>query len=115
MMQLEVNKEGMNGIVPSRRYKHGPRPGISRFKEDPEAEKWRWTRDPNGLTEAEKRTVLAAVIKVMVLTTFNNHYYRWNGVTRRQTKGAAMGLRAFGCVSRICTDIWMKEFIRKLE
>ena len=59
--------------------------------------------------------VLATIVEIMILTTFGNHFYRWEGENRQQMDGAAMGVRASGALARITMDVWMKEFRKKLN
>ena len=108
--QLQINQKGIQDIIPGRRHKNGERPGIRGAIDDPEGERWRWFKSISKYTEDDTRKVMAHVTESLVLATFKDHFYRWDGQTRRHTKRGAMGLRAYGSLSRVCMDSWMEEF-----
>ena len=57
---------------------------------------------------------MAAVLHVMVRTTFETHIYECEGVIYSQGDGCPTGLRPSGPISRIVMDFWVKE-IKSIE
>ena len=53
---------------------------------------------------------MASVTEIMVTATFKHHFYKWDGVIRQQKKGAAMGVRASGSLSKVCMDQWIEDY-----
>ena len=75
----EINARRLNTVVPVRRYKFGQRPTISRIMDDEKGERWRWCKNPDKYNPTEKRLIMAHVVETMVIATFNDHFYRWDG------------------------------------
>ena len=92
--QEELCRRRVNHLIPVRRKRGGNRPGITGFMDAPTGDIWKWVRDPEQYSPDEKKQVMAEVVRTMVMATFNNHYYKWDGSTKRQERGAAMDLRA---------------------
>ena len=83
--------------------------------DDEKGDRWKWGRNVDGFTEEEKKIIMGHVVETMVMATFKNHFYKWDGQVRRQKKGAAMGVRASGSLARVCMDRWIRLFREKLE
>ena len=54
-------------------------------------------------------------MEILVLVTFQNHFYRWGDTIYRQTKGAPIGLRAAQSLARVVMDFWLKEARKRLK
>ena len=84
--QAEINRRGLSRLVPTRRFKYGSRPQISRVMDDEKGDRWKWGRNVDSFSEEEKRTIMGHVVETMVMATFKNHFYKWDGQVRRQRK-----------------------------
>ena len=58
---------------------------------------------------------MSHVVEEMVLATFKDHFYRWDGEVYRQEQGVAMGMRASGALARWCLDDWAQKFRKLLQ
>ena len=77
-------------VLPRRTSRGGVRPGVTSFPENEE----HWYFPPMSMTEAEKRMVVAMVVKVGILVMMNTHVYSWNGHSYLQRAGGPIGLRS---------------------
>ena len=97
-------------VLPRRRHSPGSRPGIT--GEDPLAkdsgcqDQWEFPALGNGLTDVEKRLVVAKVMKTSVLAIFKTHTYSFGGKYFHQTKGGPIGLRSTCCIARLVMLWW---------
>ena len=66
------------------------------------------------MTDIEKR-ILAKTLEIGVKQIMKNHLYQFNGITYRQGKGGAIGLRLTGTVARIIMDRWAIRMTSDLE
>ena len=107
-------------VLPTRRYDHGTRPGIS--GEDPlgpevgSQDQWKFPnlkRKP--LTEQEKKMVVAEVLRKSVLAIFKTHTYRFAEKFYLQRKGGPIGLRSTCCIARIVMVWWDEELLEVLK
>ena len=62
----------------------GVRPGITSSPDNEE----HWYFPPMGLTDHEKRMIIAMVVMVRILVMMNTHVYSWNGFSYLQKSGA---------------------------
>ena len=92
-------------VLPRRRCVNGTRPGIT--GEDPlnkdtgNQDQWEFPPMGNGLTEQEKKLVMAKVMKTAVLAIFKTHTYSIAERFYLQQKGGPIGLRLTSCVARL--------------
>ena len=69
---------------------------------------------------AEKKQMLGKAVEIAVRVVMSNHVYKFNGVTRKQSEGGAIGLRLTGAVA-LCVMVWwdrqlsMKLTVLKIE
>ena len=58
--------------------------------------------------------MMGKVTETLVKVILENHFYKWNGNIKKQTEGAAMGVRASGSLARVSMDQWSTEFKQRL-
>ena len=76
--EQECRMGPLRRILPRRRHSPGSRPGIT--GEDPmskDQDQWDFPSFWNGLTEHEKKLVLAKVMKTSVIAIFKTHIFIW--------------------------------------
>ena len=106
-------------VLPRRRYNHGSRPGIT--GEDPlgpdtgSQDQWKFPPMKNGLTELEKRVVIATVMQKSVLAIFKTHTYQFDSKYYLQKKGGPIGLRSTCCVARLVMMWWDEKFLEVVQ
>ena len=69
----------------------------------------------NGLTELEKRLVMAKVMKTAVLALFKTHTYSFGEKFFLQMKGGPIGLRSTCCIARLVMLWWDDQLTVALE
>ena len=75
----------------------------------------KWIFPKVGLTELEKRTIIATVVQIGVLVMFNTHIYQFANKYYLQKKGGPIGLRATCAVARLTMLAWDKRWLAVLE
>ena len=55
------------------------------------------------------------MVEIAVKTTFRTNYYKWSCGIYKQMAGGPIGLRASSSIAKLCMEIWLGEFRRKLE
>ena len=103
-------------VLPVRRFVNGVRPGISgedpMSKDSGSQDQWKFPPiGKNGLTKAEKKMILAEVMKKAVLAIFKTHTYKFARKFYLQRKGGPIGLRSTCCAARIVMMWWDGEFL----
>ena len=68
-----------------------------------------------NLAEAEKRMVVAMVVKVGLLTMTNTHMYSWNGDSYLQKAGGPIGLRSTCAVASVVMNEWDARWLSLCE
>ena len=106
-------------VLPRRRFVPGTRPGIT--GEDPLGresggqDQLEFPPLKNGLTELEKRLVMAKVMKTAVLALFKTHTYSFGEKFFLQMKGGPIGLRSTCCIARLVMLWWDDQLTVALE
>ena len=75
----------------------------------------KWSKSPEKFTDQEKRLLFSKVIEIMVLATFDSHFYKWAGSIYKQKAGGPIGLRASGVVPKVTMELWLIEMRVKME
>ena len=109
----DVAQSKIRHLLPVRKHKKGPRPGIVSVDKEEECSKWILRQ--NQLTEVEKKQILAEVVYIAVKTVFKNHLYQFEGVVRIQRQGGAIGGELTQIVARVVMDKWMEMFKEKMK
>ena len=91
----------------------GSTKSVTSNEEKTNRSKWAPT-DMSGLSDKDKRKILAKIIKISIKTVFKNHMYKFKGRTYRQSAGGAIGLRLTSIVARVIMDNWAMLFLQKL-
>ena len=98
-------------VLPRRTSRGGVRPGVTSSPENEE----HWYFPPMSMTEAEKRMVVAMVVKVGILVMMNTHVYSWNGHSYLQRAGGPIGLRSTCAVARVVMNEWDVRWLTLCE
>ena len=69
----------------------------------------------NGLTDKEKRMIVAQVIQKSVLAIFKTHTYTFAKKYFLQKRGGPIGLRSTCCVARLVMMWWDREFLEVIQ
>ena len=104
--QVDVYTSGLDGIIPYKRFKNGPWPGIDNINKNSKNIR-KWLNEPEKNSEAEKRKILGKVVEIAVKCTFETNFYQREGCLYRKKKGGAIGLKATGTIARIAMEDWM--------
>ena len=114
--EKEIKEAGLSGIIPSRKYKIGRKPGKTtpeiNFRNNKEGSKF---QDVRKLNDREHRLLVARVVEIGVLQVVRNHLYSWKDEVWMQKLGVPTGLRLSGIIGRITMDAWMRDMRRLLE
>ena len=78
-------------------------------------EQWKFPFLQNGLTELEKKMVVATVVQKNVLALFKTHTYSFSNKYFLQLKGGPIGLRSTCCVARLIMLWWDEKFLEAVE
>ena len=114
----EQMDKGVREGCPTRRHRRGPRPNITGCgtteKEEDRHRPWLFPNQAN-VTEDLKRRMLVEAMRVVLKTLLETHTYDFAGVTRRQTKGGAIGMELTGVLAQIFMVWWDRQFTLKLS
>ena len=107
-------------VVPLRRYRFGPKPGIkSQEAQEPDnrnEDSSLWVFRSKDPTEEEKRRMIGALLEISIAASFNLHLYSFGGECYLQLGGGPIGSRLTMAVSKIVMLVWgrqVKEAIRR--
>ena len=89
-------------VLPRRTSKGGTRPGVTASPENEE----NWSFPEVELTKQEKRTIIATVVQIGVLTMMNTHVYEFNAEIFLQRVGGPIGLRSTCAEARVTMSHW---------
>ena len=110
--QGEVYTSELDGIIPHRRFKNGPTPGIDNVNKNSK-NSWKLPKDPEKYSIKEKKKILGKVFVIAVKCTFETNFYQWEGHLYIKKKGVAIGLKATGTIARIAMKDSIRNFKRK--
>ena len=77
--------------------------------------RWKWPKDPQKYSEEEKRRIMGKLVEILIKTTFQTHFYKWNRKIFKQREGGPIGLRASGTVAKLIMELWLREVRKRLE
>ena len=66
-------------------------------------------------TEQEKRNILVKCIEIMIISSLENHVYKFGDQIRKQSKGGPIGLALTGEIAECYMINWDKEFLERLK
>ena len=114
----ELSEKGVHTGCPKRRFPNGPRPNITgcgmREKEEDRHRSWVFPDLANVTTNLQRRMLVEAM-RVVLKTLMETHTYEFAGVTRRQTRGGAIGMELTGVLAQVYMVWWDRQFTIKLE
>ena len=136
--RAEIYNVGLSRVVPIRRFKRGPTPGLTNpeltkrnlskageaqlekdisngKKAEVEHTTSVWRDIPKDMSDLEKRTLIAMAMKVGVMEIMGNHMFEFGGQTFLQSDGGSIGLRLTGAISRVVMDKWANKLKGKME
>ena len=95
MTQQEIDNEGLKEVVHSRRFKAGARPGltckaITAGQASRQSDR-SWVAPVRAPDRAEKMRMVGCLIRTACRLVMTNHFYTFDNVIRRQTRGGAIG------------------------
>ena len=118
----EVNDLGLKDLVSTRIKKGGRNPGMTTaevmgklFREEGEETPSLFHPPQRSPTPAEKKIILAQVIRIATLAVLNNHTYQFNEETRLQAEGSPIGLELAGAMARVVMLWWDQQFMKKIS
>ena len=118
----EIEQEGLTHVVHQRRYKTGARPGLtckavvggpSQRLEDKA-----WIKPGRKPGRRQKRKMLGCVLRSACRLVMQNHFYSYDNVIRKQTKGGAIGNKLTEKLGRLLMkrhDKKYKHLLTKLD
>ena len=112
--QLEAND--ISQYCPKRKHNRGQPPTITGGAMNKKAEKryepWTFPNTPPDKDTTKK--MLSEAIKIAIKYIMDKHVYEFDGTTRQQTKGGAIGLELTGELANIFMTWWDKELNKRL-
>ena len=78
-------------------------------KEDP------FSKPVRNPTSVEKRNMLSKSVEIMIITSLENHVYKFGNEIRRQKEGWPIGLALTGEIAECYMINWDKLFLKKLK
>ena len=102
MEETEQRHSPLSKILPRRTTKNGVRPGVTSSPTNDT----NWFYPTKDFTMLQKRTIMATIVQIGVLTMMSTHLYEFDGRIYLQQAGGPIGLRATCAVARIVMDCW---------
>ena len=107
-------------LVPSRRHKKGPRPGIHGQEArhagvNEEESQWVWMRDYIESMDWEVKELMAECLEIGIKACWYNHLYQFAGKNYKQKDGGPIGERVVMACSRIVMIDWGAEVRDRFE
>ena len=119
LTQEEIDKEGLRDVVHRRKHKKGSRPGLTskaimggpstRHKQSP------WHPPAREPTKKEKMKMLRCLLAHATRLVMQNHFYSFDNVVRKQSKGGAIGNKLTERLGKIIMKRHSKVYLRKLD
>ena len=66
-------------------------------------------------TDEEKRNLLAKTFEILIITSLENHVYKFGNKVRKQGAGGPIGLSLTGEIAELYMIYWDREFLEKLK
>ena len=113
----ELRRREIQPGCPKRRHQRGPRPNLTGCgtTEKEEDRHKPWTFPIQTINEDLKRRMLVEAMRVVLKALLETHTYEFAGITRRQTKGGAIGMELTGVVAQVFMVWWDRQYKNKLE
>ena len=59
--------------------------------------------------------LLAKVVELATVTTFQTHFYQWGGRIYQQSEGGPIGLKATGTVAKMAREMLVRKYQEAVE
>ena len=109
----EIRLKGLHNAVPTRKSKHGPRPGVKSKEvyepEDRDEEHSLWRFKKKEFSENEKKNIIGATLQIAIAASFHLHLYTFGEKVYMQMSGGPIGSRLTMAVSKIVMLVWGRK------
>ena len=119
MTPAEIEEEGLTHVVHKRRHKTGPRPGLTckavvggaSQRLDDQA----WIPPARKPGRRQKKKMAGCVLRSACKLVMQNHFYSYDNVIRRQSKGGAIGNKLTEKLGRLLMKRHDKKYLKLLR
>ena len=119
MTPEEIEEEGLTHVVHKRRYKTGPRPGLTckavvggaSQRLDDQA----WIPPARKPGRRQKKKMAGCVLRSACKLVMQNHFYSYDNVIRKQSKGGAIGNKLTEKLGRLLMKRHDKKYLKLLK
>ena len=119
MTPEEIEEEGLTNVVHRRRYKNGPRPGLTSKAvvggASQRLEDQAWIPPARKPGRRQKRKMAGCVLRSACKLVMQNHFYSYDNTIRRQTKGGAIGNKLTEKLGRLLMKRHDKKYLKLLK
>ena len=115
MTQEQIDQEGLTHVIHKRRCNRGPRPGLTckavtggpALRENDQS----WIPPSRRPGVRQKKKMFGILLKSSILMVMNDHFYSFNNIIRKQSKGGAIG----NSLTEKLGKLLMKRFGKKFR
>ena len=119
MTPAEIEEEGLTHVVHKRRHKTGPRPGLTckavvggaSQRLDDQA----WIPPARKPGRRQKKKMAGCVLRSACKLVMQNHFYSYDNVIKKQTKGGAIGNKLTEKLGRLLMKRHDKKYLKLLK
>ena len=122
MTPEEIEEEGLTHVVHKRRFKNGPRPGLTSKAivggATSRLEDQAWIPPARKPGRRQKKRMAGCVLRSACRLVMKNHFYSYNNVIRKQRTGGAIGNKLTEKLGRLLMkrhDKKYQQLLRKLK
>ena len=119
MTPEEIEEEGLTNVVHRRRYKNGPRPGLTCKAvvggASQRLEDQAWIPPLRKPGRRQKKKMAGCILRSACKLVMQNHFYSYDNVIRRQTKGGAIGNKLTEKLGRLLMKRHDKKYLKLLK
>ena len=119
MTPAEIEEEGLTHVVHKRRHKTGPRPGLTckavvggaSQRLDDQA----WIPPARKPGRRQKKKMAGCILRSACKLVMQNHFYSYDNVIKKQTKGGAIGNKLTEKLGRLLMKRHDKKYLKLLK
>ena len=111
LTETELMLSPIAKILPRRTTRSGTRPGVTSLPGNDE----NWSYPTQEFTKIQRKTIVATMVQIGVLTMMNTHLYEFGGKIFLQKDGGPIGLRATCAVARVVMNFWDAKWMNVME
>ena len=113
----ECRRSGLGRILPRRRKSGGRRPGLRGAgpQGGVRGDQEQWIFPHVRLRPAERRLLVATVVRLATQAMFQHHYYGFAGTKYQQMGGGPIGLRGTCFIARLVPQVWDRRWMQRVE